>query len=190
MITWYPIKGMGESSYKMESRNSMKMKEVLYVPSLKKNVLYISALDKKGFRVAFVDGEVLMCPKGNTIDDVVVNGIEGLYKLKGHSNSALTISTTNPYELWHRILAHVNCKALPIVSKVVTGLPEIQIDHEGVCKGCAQGKNTKNPYPRSNKKVKGILDIIHSYVYGLTPATSLRGYAYYVSFIDDYSHKN
>ena len=31
----YPIKGIGESSYKLESVTSMKMKEVLYVPGLK-----------------------------------------------------------------------------------------------------------------------------------------------------------
>ena len=52
----YPIKGMGESFYKLKSINSMKMKEVLYVPSLKKNLLSNSALDKKGFRFSFVDG--------------------------------------------------------------------------------------------------------------------------------------
>ena len=44
----YPIKGIGESSYKIDSTNSMEMKEVLYVPGLKKNLLSISALDKKG----------------------------------------------------------------------------------------------------------------------------------------------
>ena len=33
----YPIKGIGESSYKLDSRTSMKMKEALYVPGLKKN---------------------------------------------------------------------------------------------------------------------------------------------------------
>ena len=62
------------------------MKDVLYVPGLKKNILSISSLDKKGFRVAFVYGEVLRWPKGKTIDDVVVIGVEegGLYKLKGH----------------------------------------------------------------------------------------------------------
>jgi hypothetical protein len=42
----------------------MKMKDVLYVPGLTKNLLSISSLDKKGFRVAFIDGEVLMWPKG------------------------------------------------------------------------------------------------------------------------------
>ena len=52
----YPIKGIGEASYKIDSGNPLKMKEVLYVPGLKKNLLSISALDKKGFRVAFIDG--------------------------------------------------------------------------------------------------------------------------------------
>jgi hypothetical protein len=52
----YPIKGMGESTYKLDSGTSMKMKDVLYVSSSKKNLLFISALDKKGFRVAFIDG--------------------------------------------------------------------------------------------------------------------------------------
>jgi hypothetical protein len=34
----------------------MKMKDVLYVPGLTKDLLYISTLDKKGFKVAFIDG--------------------------------------------------------------------------------------------------------------------------------------
>ena len=77
--------------------------------------------------------------KGKTIDDAVEIGVEegGLYKLKGHTDSALTTSTINPSELWHKRLAHVHYKAIPIVSKVVTGLPEMQVKHEGVCKGCA-----------------------------------------------------
>ena len=41
----------------------MKMKDVMYVPELKKNILCISALDKKGLKVAFVDGKVLMWEK-------------------------------------------------------------------------------------------------------------------------------
>ena len=54
----------------------MKMKDVLYVLGLKKDLLSISALGKKGFRVAFEDGEVFMWIKGKTIDDVVVIGVE------------------------------------------------------------------------------------------------------------------
>jgi hypothetical protein len=60
----YPIKGVGESNYKLNSGNSMKMKDVLYVPGLKKNLLSNSSLETKGFKVAFIDGEVLMWAKG------------------------------------------------------------------------------------------------------------------------------
>ena len=49
----YPIKGMGESSYKMDSKYSMKMKDVLYVQGLKKNSISISSLDKKCFHVNY-----------------------------------------------------------------------------------------------------------------------------------------
>ena len=72
----YPIKGMGEASYKLDFGKSMNMKDVLYVPWLKKNLLSYSALDKKGFRVAFVDGKVLMWTKGKTIYDAIEIGVE------------------------------------------------------------------------------------------------------------------
>jgi hypothetical protein len=121
----YPIKGVGEASYKLNSGKLMKMKEVLYVPGLKKNLLSISALDKKGFRVAFIDGQVLMWPRGKTLDDAVVIGVEegGLYKLKGHSDSVMVHDIVNPSELWHRRFSHLHYKSLPVVRKMVTGLP-------------------------------------------------------------------
>ena len=81
----YPIKGSGESSYKLDSGKYMKINDVLFVPGLKKNLLSIYVLDAKGMRVAFIDGQVIMWPKGKTIDDVVVIGEQegGLYRLKG-----------------------------------------------------------------------------------------------------------
>ena len=72
----YPIKGIGESTYKLDSGTSMRMKDVFYVPGLTKNLISISTLDKKGFMVAFIDGEVLMCSKRKTIEDAIVIGIE------------------------------------------------------------------------------------------------------------------
>ena len=129
--------------------------------------------------------------KGKKINDAIVIGVKdrGLCKLKGHTDSSLTTSTISPCELWHRILAHVNYKTLTIVRKVVTGPPEIQINYEGVCKGCAQGKNTNNPFASSNNKPKGVLDIVYSYVCKPMSDISLNGYVYYASFIDDYSHE-
>ena len=50
------------------------MKEVLFFPGIKKNLLSISALDAKGMGVAFIDGQVIMWPKEKTIDDAVMIG--------------------------------------------------------------------------------------------------------------------
>jgi hypothetical protein len=54
----------------------MKMKDMLCVIGLKKNLLLISYLNEKGFMVSFVDGEVLMWQKGKTFDDAVVIGVQ------------------------------------------------------------------------------------------------------------------
>ena len=134
----------------------MKMKDVLFVPRLNKNLLYILALNEKGMKVAFEDRQVLMWPRGKTIDDAIVIGEQegGLYKLKGHTEQALVHDTVEPNELWHRKLAHVNYRALPLVSKFVEGLPEIQTKHDGVYKGCVKGKNRKKTFLSSESKEK------------------------------------
>ena len=97
----YPIKGLGEASYKLDSGKSIKMKDVLYVSGPKKNLLSISALEKKGFIFYFVDGNVLMWTKGKTINDAVEIGVEegGLYKLKGDTDSSLATSTIKTCEI-------------------------------------------------------------------------------------------
>jgi hypothetical protein len=106
----YPIKGVGESFYRLDSGKPMKIKDVLCVFGLKKNLLSISALDEKGLRVSFIDGEVLMWSRGKSIDDAIVIGVQegGLYKLKGHSDSTLVHNTVNPSELWHIKVAHIH----------------------------------------------------------------------------------
>jgi hypothetical protein len=63
----YPIKGVGESKYKLNSGTPVKMKDVFYVPSLKNNLLSISSLENKSFKLSFIDGEVLMWAKGKTM---------------------------------------------------------------------------------------------------------------------------
>jgi hypothetical protein len=54
----------------------LKIKDVLYVPGLKKNLLSILALEEKGFILTFIDGEVLMWTRGKTLDDAIVIGVQ------------------------------------------------------------------------------------------------------------------
>ena len=112
-----------------------------------------------------------------------------MYNIKGDLEVALTDSIKSPCEIWHTILYQINYKALPYVTKAVTGLLEFKVDNEGVWNGCAQGNKINNPFSKRDNKEEGFLEIIHSYICGPMQSNSISGYIYYVSFIDDYSHK-
>ena len=68
-----------------------------------------------------------MWPKGKTFDDAVVIGEQegGLYKLKGQPEQSFVHDSVELNELWHRRLAHVHYRALPLARKAVEGLPEM-----------------------------------------------------------------
>jgi hypothetical protein len=122
----YAVKGVGTTSFQLESRNSLHMNDVLFVPGLRKNLLSISALEDKGYRVAFVDGQVFIWPKDSNIDATKVIGVRegGLYKLSRRPTQTLIHDNTNLCELWHRIFAHLHYKTLPTLRKMVTGIPK------------------------------------------------------------------
>ena len=58
-----------------------------------------------------------------------------------------------------------------------------------MCRGCALEKYTKTAFPSSDSRSAGTLDLIHSDLCGPMSSMSLRGYEYYVTFIDDHSRK-
>jgi hypothetical protein len=72
---------------------------------------------------------------------------------------------------------------------MVIGLPDIQVERDGVCKGCAHGKNGKGSFTSNDNRSKGILDIIHSDVCEQMTVQSLSNSIYYILFRDDYSRK-
>jgi hypothetical protein len=55
----YPIEGIGQASIKLKSGKNVHLSNVLYVPSLEKNLVSISFLEDKGNRIASIDGEVI-----------------------------------------------------------------------------------------------------------------------------------
>jgi hypothetical protein len=77
-----------------------------------------------------------------------------------------------------RRLSHINYKALPYICKAITSLPELKGDHEGICNGCAQGKNIKNPFPKRDSKAEGVLELIHLDVCVPMPSSSINGLRY------------
>ena len=72
---------------------------------------------------------------------------------------------------------------------MVTGLPEFSTEHSEVCRGCGLGKYTKIAFTSSDSRSARVLDLIHSGFCGPMSVVSLRGFEYYVTFIDDHSRK-
>ena len=78
---------------------------------------------------------------------------------------------------------------LRMLRYMVTGLPKFSAEHSEVCRGCALGKYTKIVFTSSDSRSAGVLVLIRSYLCGPMFIVSLRGFEYYVTFIDDYSRK-
>jgi hypothetical protein len=188
------VVGSGTISFQRESLPPMLLREVLYAPGLKKNLISVSAIEERRYEVLFRDGQVLIFPKGSSITSAKVIGTrhEKLYKLMFQPASVLFHSTSSSdlCELWHRRMAHLHHGALRILREIVTEIPYFSTKHQELCKGCALGKYTKTVFPSSDSRVAGILDLIHSDVCGPMSSTSLTGCLYYVIFIDDFSSKS
>jgi hypothetical protein len=86
-------------------------------------------------------------------------------------------------------MAHLHHGALGELKEVVTGVPQINTEHQDVCRGCALGKFTKASFPSSDTKSAGPLDLVHTDVCGPMSRASLSGHEYYITFIFDYSRK-
>jgi hypothetical protein len=189
----YQPKGTRTVKFERESGKPLYLSNVLYVPGLKKNLVSVSALENIGYEVSFKDQRDYNKPKGTRKNFEQVIGVrkDKIYKLQLDSHYALASSSNSrDYEMWHRRMAHLGHGALKIMSRIVTGIPSFSTEHHEICKGCALGKFVRAPFPRSDYKSKGIVDLVHTDIYGPMSSMSIGGkFKYYINFIDDFSRK-
>ena len=57
------------------------------------------------------------------------------------------------------------------------------------CKYCVMGKQCRMRFKIATHKTEGILDYVHSDIWGQVQVVSKGGARYFISFIDDYSIK-
>jgi hypothetical protein len=103
---------LGEGRCKFSIGDSViVLNNVLYVPSVRRNLIYIPMLDEKGFEIKMKSSRVFIS-KGN----ISVSGmkVDGMYLLKCHNNKDsifdyLNVSNAlNNTYLWHLCLGHIN----------------------------------------------------------------------------------
>jgi len=70
-----------------------------------------------------------------------------------------------------------------------SALPGIKYCKFDLCKFYIMGRQCRVTFSTSQHKTKGLLDLIHTNVWGPSPVASIGGARYYVTFIDDFSRK-
>ena len=90
----YPMKGVGNVSLKLNQDNTIHLQNVLYVPDFKKNLVSISAMEEKGYKVAFSDGKARAW-KSNVKDAFTLGfRVDSLYQVGGSPLAVMSCDTS------------------------------------------------------------------------------------------------
>jgi hypothetical protein len=66
----YNVKGVGTSTFQLDSDIPLQLSEVLYVHGMKRKLVSVSALEDKGYKVTFFEGKVLAWHKNSHMNFV------------------------------------------------------------------------------------------------------------------------
>ena len=124
--------GHGIVHFERESMQPLYMRDVLYVPRLKKNLVSVSMMEERGFGVYVLDGKVHIFSKAAGPSNSCAIGVRcgKLYKLlfKPHHTLSHTQSSSELCELWHRRMAHLHHPALRMLREMTTSMPEFNTE--------------------------------------------------------------
>ncbi|KAG8472857.1 hypothetical protein CXB51_034837 [Gossypium anomalum] len=160
---------------------------------LKRNLISLSTLDSKRYRYTAKSG-VLKISKGSFIVMKGQRKTAKLYVLQGSTVTGDTavafssLSDDDITKLWHMLLGHMSENGMVELSK--RGL----FDGQGICKlnfckHCVYWKQKRVRFTRRIHNTKGMLEYIHSDLWGPSRVPSICGTNYMLTFIDDFSRK-
>ncbi|KAM1838444.1 hypothetical protein ACFX14_020106 [Malus domestica] len=188
-------KGIGTVRLKLHDGMVKELTGVRYVPNLKKNLISLGTLESKGFRF-HSDGQTLKVTYGALVV-MKAPRCGHLYLLQGSTvtgeasvvSENMGTSDSDTTRLWHMRLGHAGEKALQGLVKqgLLKGATTCKLDF---CEHCVLGKQTRVKFGTVVHQTKGILDYVHSDVWGPTKTPSLSGRHWFVTFVDDYSRRS
>lgn len=177
------------SSQVNKDNTPLKIKNALYVPKLRKNLLSVKRLENSGIKIVFENAEVKLYKREKLIGKGKCGNLYeiGFNLAKLQCNRAE--KKNESYQLWHRRYGHIghsNLKRL-VKENLVEGCKNVNIDAAEFCEDCVKGKMTRLKFTERTR-AKRLLEIVHSDVCGPITPTSYDGKRYFVTFIDDFSN--
>jgi transposase InsO family protein len=185
------IIGMGTIKIKMSDDVMRTLEEVRHIPDMRKNLISLGTLDSKGYSYKSGNG-IMKVSKGAMVVMTGQKISSNVYKLLGNTIlggvAAVAESEDDDTLLWHMRLRHMSERGMRELHKknLLTGIKWCKLDF---CKYCIMGKQCRVRFKTATHKTKGILDYVHSDIWGPVRTPSKGGAQYFMSFIDDYSRK-
>lgn len=160
---------------------------VLIVPNLSHNLMSISTLDKKGYKITFFGGQSLISLNGNIVAQGEITGT--LYHLTmAIEEPSVQSLIANNADVWHKRLGHLGKQNLKLIQKMVDGIDGFECVNNDMCDVCVEGKQTRQPFPGTRPKTSRPLERVHSDLCGPISPTAYTGVKYIFTLIDDFTH--
>ena len=189
-MTHSEVKGIGKIKILNPDNFVVILTEVRYMPTMGRNLISYGQLEKSGCRYEGKDFVVTFYKDGQK----VISGKyqDGLYYLQGRvvqGESMVARPETDMTKIWHSRLGHMSLKCMNILVKDGY-LTDKEVKTLGFCESSVLGKSHKLSFTRSKHATKGVLEYIHSDLWG-SPSVekSLGNCQYFITFIDDFSKK-
>ncbi|XP_050915629.1 uncharacterized protein LOC127130704 [Lathyrus oleraceus] len=149
-------------------RNSghSRIKDVLYIPGIKCNLLSIVQLLERGYKIRLEDKILRVLDSNGVLILKAPMAANRTFKaeLKVMDHRCLATVASRDEWLWHYRLGHLNLRDLRKLqqSEMVTGLPHISIPTE-LCEECVKAKHHKNVFSKeAGRRTKGLLEVYES----------------------------
>ena len=181
------IEGESTVILKMTSDKHLTLKNVHFVPDIRKNLVSGSLLNKHGFRIVIESDTFILSKSGMFVGKGYIT--DGLFKLNVMSvkddneiknSSAYLLESPN---LWHGRLGHMNFDTLRRLS-AKEYIPKLNIDLKHKCETCVEAKLMRSSFKCVERNTK-VLDLIHSDICDLKFAPTRGGDKYFITFVDD-----
>ncbi|OWM88939.1 hypothetical protein CDL15_Pgr020893 [Punica granatum] len=153
----------GKGNVVIENNSSARvMSDVLYVPEIDQNLLSVSQLLNKGYKVVFEGKQCFITEsRGQELFKIPMNG--KCFSLDPLEKEQLALKSEEvATELWHRRLGHYNYNGLIFMQRqeMAEGLPAM-MEKNSTCKACLLGKQSRLPSKGSNWRATKKPALVH-----------------------------
>ncbi|KAL0386254.1 UNVERIFIED_CONTAM: hypothetical protein Sradi_3019700 [Sesamum radiatum] len=180
---------VGSLSLVVSNHVRIELKDCYYVPSMVKNIISVSMLDRDGYKF-FINKNYFYLVHEDMYH-ILGTLVNGLYILQ-QSNLIMTtqhkrkVDDHKNAQIWHARLGHISKDRIRRL--VDTKSLEIDdLDHLPTCESILKGKMTKKPFVGQIAIAKDLLDLVHTDVCGLLSIPARGGFSYFITFTDDHS---